>query len=147
MPNKIERFSGNYAFLSNFYQAKNGLSVEHYFQAAKTDDALEAARIMHAATPGRAKQLGGRCDLRSDWEEVKDAVMLTCLRYKFTNVRLRRLLINTGEATLIEGNGWGDTYWGMYNGTGHNMLGILLMQVRRELIIAHGLAVLRVEGP
>ena len=41
-------------------------------------------------------------------------------------------LINTGDAILIEGNTWGDTYWGVCDGVGENRLGKLLMEVREE---------------
>lgn len=43
-------------------------------------------------------------------------------------------LIKTGDAELIEGNWWGDKYWGMCNGEGMNKLGKILMQVRKECI-------------
>ena len=39
----------------------------------------------------------------------------------------------TGDAELVEGNTWNDTYWGVCNGVGHNHLGKILMQVRQEL--------------
>jgi predicted NAD-dependent protein-ADP-ribosyltransferase YbiA (DUF1768 family) len=34
---------------------------------------------------------------------------------------------------LIEGNWWGDTYWGVCNGVGENHLGKLLMKIRDYL--------------
>jgi predicted NAD-dependent protein-ADP-ribosyltransferase YbiA (DUF1768 family) len=30
----------------------------------------------------------------------------------------------------VEGNSWGDTYWGVCKGKGQNKLGHILMQVR-----------------
>ncbi len=143
MPNSIRSFSGNYAFLSNFWQDTYGISLEHKFQAAKTDDPIHVARIMVASTPGEAKRLGRTVVLRSDWEQVKDMVMLTLLREKFANTSLtrslRRRLIKTYPKELIEGNNWGDEYWGMVQNPvtqlwrGDNVLGELLMQVRREV--------------
>lgn len=55
------------------------------------------------------------------------------LRQKFSKTPLRRLLLATGEAELIEGNTWGDTYWGVCHGVGQNHLGCLLMKIRGEL--------------
>ena len=46
---------------------------------------------------------------------------------------LRRLLLATGDATLVEHTG-NDHYWGDGgDGSGRNMLGRILMQVREEL--------------
>ena len=43
------------------------------------------------------------------------------------------MLLETNTKELIEGNNHGDTYWGIVNGKGENMLGKLLMEVRSEL--------------
>lgn len=137
MPSHIRYFRGNYAYLSNFWIEKSGRSVEHYFQAAKTNDAAQSARILNAANPHEAKRIGRRVSLREDWETEKDAVMLTCLRYKFSDARLAKKLRYTADAVLIEGNDWGDTYWGMCDGVGKNMLGNMIMQIRSELSVAH----------
>ena len=42
-------------------------------------------------------------------------------------------LIATGDAELVEGNTWGDRYWGVVDGVGENRLGELLMDRRAEL--------------
>lgn len=53
---------------------------------------------------------------------------------KFTqNSELGQKLIDTGNATLIEGNDWGDKTWGMVNGAGQNKLGKILMKIREKL--------------
>ena len=77
--------------------------------------------------------MGRRLKLRSDWEEIKDSVMYTCLISKFQDPEMRKKLLGTGDAVLIEGNNHGDRYWGMVNGEGKNKLGRLLMQVRSEI--------------
>lgn len=46
---------------------------------------------------------------------------------------MRARLLETGDAMLIEGNTWGDTFWGVCNGQGLNVLGNLLMEIRQEL--------------
>lgn len=140
----ISKFEGRYAFLSNFYSSEiiiclvNGEyrtapTVEHYFQAMKTTDVAEQINILSAVTPGKAKRLGRRCHLRDDWDKIKNDVMLNALEQKFKNKRLRNLLLDTGSETLIEGNTWGDRYWGVCNDTGLNNLGYLLMVVRENI--------------
>ena len=89
--------------------------------------------VFFASSPGIAKHMGRAVRLRSDWEEVKDDVMLELLRMKFGNSKLGAKLLDTGDQELIEGNDWHDTYWSVYRGKGKNMLGKLLMQVRTEL--------------
>lgn len=137
----IEAFSGEYRWLSNFYPSDvvlDGLiypSVEHAFQAAKTEDARDRRVVQKAPTPGAAKKLGRKVTLRSDWENAKQGVMLDLLRQKFGQGELHDLLLGTDDAQLVEGNWWGDRYWGVVDGMGSNHLGRLLMQVREELRI------------
>ena len=139
----IDRFEGEYFFLSNFYPSpfvfKEGedefiaKTVEHYFQYAKTPSMEEGIEILNATTPAKAKRLGRSCHLRKDWEIIKDDVMLFALREKFSNPEFRNKLLATGDEELVEGNWWKDTYWGVCEGVGQNKLGKLLMQVREEI--------------
>ena len=135
----INRFDGKYFFLSNFSASPFRIdyvlfpTMEHYFQANKADNQNDYLHIAYATTPGEAKRLGRKIQLRPDWEKIKDNVMLTGLRKKFADPELRSLLLATGDEELIEGNYWGDTYWGVCNGVGQNKLGKLLMQVREEI--------------
>lgn len=137
--NVISEFSGKYDFLSNFSKSKikyEGITyptVEHAFQAAKSLNNLKRLEIASAPTPGQAKRIGRRVNLRPDWEEVKIDIMRDCLRLKFEIPELREALLNTDNAELIEGNWWGDKFWGMCNGIGENNLGKLLMEVRDEI--------------
>ena len=142
----IMKFDGEYAFLSNFYPSRilidpeDGLyapTVEHAFQSMKTRSMEETLDILAAETPGQAKRLGRLCDLRPDWELVKDNAMLTCLRLKFADPDLREKLLATGNEILVEGTTWHDRYWGICScvqckGAGQNKLGQLLMKVREE---------------
>lgn len=135
----ISSFSGQYAFLSNFYKDcvfVNGVcfkSVEHYFQSLKTTNQIDFQKVREAATPALAKRIARKLPKIKDWEQVKENVMLVGLRAKFSEAPLNRYLLETGEEELIEGNTWGDTYWGVCKGIGQNRLGFLLMQVRKEL--------------
>lgn len=137
----ISSFTGAYRFLSNFQPCgitlADGMyaSVERAFQASKTDDPTARKQIREASCSAEAKRLGRRVTLRSDWEHVKVDVMLGLLRQKFGAEPFRSLLLATGQTVLVEGNTWGDQYWGVnaQTGVGHNILGNLLMKVREEL--------------
>lgn len=135
----IDSFEGGFFFLSNFYvgdiEYKEVVytSAEAAFQAQKTLDPVERERFQHL-TPAQSKHLGRRVKLRPNWEDIKETVMLEVLMAKFTqNHRLLKLLLQTGDRKLVEGNWWGDRYWGVCDGVGKNRLGILLMQVRKTL--------------
>lgn len=136
---KIEEFSGVYRFLSNFYPATVALdgklyrTVEHAYQAAKTRDEALRAHIRAAESPARAKQLGRRVALRAGWNGLCLDVMRDLIRQKFAIPELCVRLLATGDAELIEGNDWGDDFWGMTPRGGSNWLGRLLMEVRSEI--------------
>lgn len=128
--------AGDYSFLSNFYEF-NGTTVEHWFQAAKTATPEWAAKILDAPTPGMAKKLGRQASLRPTWDYVKLDYMRAFLMVKFSDPVLAQKLLDTGDAILIEGNTWGDTFWGEVRGQGYNWLGVLLMQIRNILRERH----------
>lgn len=137
MAEVIDSFRGRYHFLSNFYPWP-GPSVEHHFQAAKTLDKEWRKKILRAKGPGEAKKLGRQAPIREDWEEIKVGVMEDLVRMKFSERVLAADLLATGDALLIEGNTWGDTWWGMVKSgdgkwTGRNELGRILMKIRNEL--------------
>ena len=133
----IREFRGKYRFLSNFWPTKVKLdgktykTVEHAYQAAKSLNPIYRKMIHCASTPAMAKQRG--CEPDAWWQPNKEKVMLILLRQKFGILKLREKLIATYPAKLIEGNTW-DIYWGVYRGKGQNRLGLLLMQVRKELM-------------
>jgi ribA/ribD-fused uncharacterized protein len=137
---QITSFSGDHAFLSNFYPAPapyEGIvfpTSEHAFQAAKTLDMAERRRLANLATPAQAKRAGRRVVLRSDWQQVKIAIMTAIVRAKFQhNPELAQKLAATADAELVEGNRHHDRFWGVCGGVGQNWLGRILMQVRAEL--------------
>lgn len=135
----ISSFSGEFSWLSNFYSVPieyKGLrfhSVEAAFQAQKTLNPIEKIKFSNILSPSEAKKLGRKVTLRPDWEQIKDQIMYDLLKEKFKHPTLKRWLIETGDEELIEGNSWHDTYWGVYEGTGKNTLGKLLMKLREEL--------------
>lgn len=127
---------GNFKWLSNFYMVNVDYdgefypSTEHAYQAAKTLNLAERREIQEAATCGKAKRLGQKVELRSDWEEIKIEVMRDLLFQKFSYPDLQDKLLATGDQHLVEGNTWGDRFWGVCEGRGLNHLGRLLMDVR-----------------
>jgi hypothetical protein len=140
MAEPITAFTGKYRFLSNFflalviYDSVRYTSVENAYQAAKTLD--KGARTpFRSCTAGEAKHAGKLLRLRPDWDQVKLPIMEDLVHQKFTgDAWLREALLETGEAELIEGNTWGDRFWGQCPvGNGENHLGEILMKVRHAL--------------
>lgn len=135
----IDKFEGEFEFLSNFYPASvsmDGMTFQNSeaaYQAQKCLNTMDKFQFCNLS-PRDAKKLGRKVQLRPDWEDIKDEVMARILNLKFRqHPNLGNLLIATGDAKLIEGNHWRDTYWGVCDGAGLNRLGELLMQVRTEL--------------
>mgnify|MGYP001617656456 CR=1 FL=1 len=145
-PRAIASFRGQYAFLSNFSSSPitggpYGLTyptVEHWFQAHKTLGEGDHHWVVEAHDPSQAKYRGKCVRLRSDWEDVKLDIMQDGLWLKFTpDSELAYRLLETEPADLIEGNTWGDRYWGAVlvgdEWVGQNWLGKLLERTRAEL--------------
>jgi ribA/ribD-fused uncharacterized protein len=111
-------------------------TVEHFFQAKKFHGTPHEEVIRQAPTSQLAAELGRDRSqpLRADWSQAKDNVMRDALRAKFTqHPELREQLLATGNATLAE-HTVSDLYWGDGgDGTGKNMLGRMLMELRAEL--------------
>lgn len=147
----ISRFQGNYRFLSNFYEYPVWVTVmdeplfpsgEHAFQALKATNLADVQRVLRSGSPGEAKKAGRSIAIRPDWEAVKRQCMLRVALAKFSDPALRDRLAATGNEVLVEGNTWGDRYWGAMQGGappmwhwgagwyGQNWLGRILMMVR-----------------
>ncbi len=109
---------------------------EHYFQAQKFLDVKDQEDIRQANSPMIAARMGRdrKRPLRKDWESVKVSVMREAVLAKFTQHDvLRDLLLGTGDAKLIE-HTERDDYWGDGgDGSGKNMLGRILMEVRDRI--------------
>jgi ribA/ribD-fused uncharacterized protein len=153
----FKRDREQFGFLSNFYEAAIELdgetwrSTEFYYQAQKSFSSEYRDAIRNANSPGHAKRLAsdprrskkarkgswfkGRLEqMRADWNDVRTSVMEHALAAKFgQNPHLRQLLLETGDAEIVEDSAY-DDYWGVGpNGEGRNQLGHLLMQLRAEL--------------
>lgn len=151
----INKFDGKYGFLSNFhpceivYQGITYPSVEHYYVAMKCNndqmiDGVYYTRadfreaVARVSTAGKAKILGRKIKLRSDWDEVRLQVMEWGLNQKFRIEELQELLLATGDEKLVEGNWWHDNFFGSCTcpkcgDKGNNHLGKLLMKIRSEI--------------
>lgn len=134
----INRFKGTYAFLSNFYNAPveyNGIKYQNSeaaFQACKCESDEERLLFSNLDGPS-AKRLGKHVKLISDWDIIKTQKMYEVCKAKFEqNPDLLKKLLNTKGFTVVEGNTWNDTFWGVCNGQGKNILGNILMRIRDE---------------
>jgi hypothetical protein len=126
-----------YGWMSNFYESPITIdgntypTTEHYFQACKMTDNKDHNTILSCKTPHLAAKLGRTMKMRDNWNEMRISVMLKALLAKFhQHPNLFVLLVNTGNAKLVE-HTTNDSYWGDGGtGIGCNMLGKLLEYVR-----------------
>ena len=143
---------GEYGCFSNF--SRHPITIdnkiwptsEHYFQAMKfhphSPDDVEEVR--KATTPSEAARLGRKRSkpLHPNWENIKDDIMRTALRHKFTQHEdIKKTLLSTNNLHLIE-HTYRDSYWAdggcnwsvnSPNNKGKNMLGVLLTELRESL--------------
>ncbi|WP_066424752.1 NADAR family protein [Anabaena sp. 4-3] len=125
----FSNFSPHGFMLDNLYW----YTSEHYFQAQKFVGTIHLEQIRLAKTPKAAANMGRdrKRPLRDDWEQVKDNIMRKAVLRKFeTHADIREILLSTGNEEIVE-NSPIDYYWGCgSDGSGKNMLGIILMEVR-----------------
>ena len=117
----------------------NGLwwsTVEHYYQAMKFEDEAYSDKIRKSKTPKEAIGLGKNRNIRikDNWDEIRNNIMFEAVLKKFqTHLKLKDLLLSTGDAEIAENSPY-DYYWGIgADGSGQNMLGKILMEVREKL--------------
>ena len=148
--NKVESFTKEYRFLSNFHPIKIitvdktvGVlffnSVEAAYQAAKCENP-EDKMAFTKYNAADAKAAGRKVTIRKDWDDIKLDVMEDLVRQKFKNPILRECLMKTVGMELIEGNWWGDNYWGVdiKTGEGLNHLGNIITRIRDEIELETG---------
>jgi ribA/ribD-fused uncharacterized protein len=147
----IPKFEGDDFYLSNFHPSPinltptdfpDGLTFytgEHMFQALKwramkdkTGAGDYVKSIAEDPSPQHAKKAGREVEIDlEEWDAIKIDMMRETVWQKFKqNLDLRNELLATGSAMLVEGNTWGDKFWGRVDGKGTNMLGSILMEVR-----------------
>lgn len=73
--------------------------------------------------------------VRDNWDEMRVDILTGLLLKKFEIPEMSEALRATGENTyLVEGNTWNDTFWGVCDGRGRNLLGLILMNIRKKII-------------
>nr|WP_221450302.1 NADAR family protein [Serratia fonticola] len=128
-----------YGILSNFYkcgffaESVYWPTVEHYFQSHKFHDKTLREKIRNLSSPMDVAKIGRDRShpLRDDWEIIKDDIMRLAVFERFKqNENAKNILLSTGGAQLIE-HTKNDSYWADGgDGSGKNMLGIILMETR-----------------
>ncbi len=110
-----------YPYSENAYQASKfeNINIRQQFQNIDFKDAIYLAWKL-------------KNHIRMDWESVKTQRMKSILTQKFQNPTLKTLLEETQNKYLEETNHWKDTFWGVCDGIGENILGKILMEIREE---------------
>lgn len=141
---KIEfyRIKEPYGFFSNFsrhpiiLKEKSWPTTEHYYQAQKFAGTEYEEVVRNCETPTLAAKMGRDTSLplRSDWETVKESVMKDALVAKLEqHPSIKELLLSTGDLEIAEHTP-NDYYWADGgDGSGKNRLGVLFMEIRKEL--------------
>jgi len=147
----IEKFQGDYFFLSSMYSVKSGIelasglivpTVEHAYQAAKFYDPNAQEVILAARDGYKAKQIADGLEqqgspVKHGWGETRVIVMTDLVDRKFrAGTRMANLLLATDNEYISEGNTRGDIFWGVDppgSDVGLNMLGHILMDQRSVL--------------
>lgn len=139
---KFHLVGDDYGWLSNSapypisLESKMWYTAEHYFQTQKFHNESVQKEILKTRSAAEIVRIASNPKLRvrKDWHVVRLDFMRTAVLAKFTQIpELRKLLLNTGDAELINHSDE-DSYWADGgDGGGRNMLGVVLMEVRDEL--------------
>lgn len=145
-PEKYAAGQEHLAHFSNFsadpvvYQGKPYKTSEHAFQSYKPLLKKDSERIAACDTPMECAKMGRdrSIPIKEDWDTRRLTVMWEILLCKFTqNEAAQRALLSTGDAYLEERT-VNDKEWGSGSdeagGSGKNMLGKMLMEVRAVLL-------------
>lgn len=115
-------------------------SSEALYQAMKYPNYPEIQKkIIKSETPKESKVESQKYKelMREDWDDIKEEVMLWCLRVKLLNnwIRFGKLLHSTKNYNIVEIS-YRDEFWGAIPKDkiyyGYNTLGKLLMKLRDE---------------
>ncbi|CAM9732457.1 unnamed protein product [Choristocarpus tenellus] len=140
-PDAIREFVGDYECFANTYRCSVSLcgdtetypSVEHAFQASKTNDQGIRASIRVAKNGIEAKKAARVVKTTEEWKSSAEKTMEGLVRDKFRrNAKAREVLLSTGRVKLVFSNQHSDRVWGVCDGKGQNKLGKLLELVRAE---------------
>lgn len=114
---------------------------EHAYQAGKARKSQVKKWLMDAPSPSLLAMAAHGLyywDVAPGWSKTKYDRMRLVLRAKFTQHNdLRELLLSTEDARLVESTTTDNAVnrlWGEVNGEGKNLLGVMLMELRAELV-------------
>ena len=111
---------------------------EGYYQSMKSfgnADYLKAKQRIRSADPWDSYEYGQQFSLRDDWDTARLEIMMTAIQAKFQDPILQELLLVTKDYPLVQIKS--DPIWGSnYDGSGQNMLGVLLERLRKEILIS-----------
>ena len=136
---KIAGFVADYRWLSNYFPCRvewEGRvygSSEAAYHSGKYPAADRDVFTRLEADPARKLSRVKPYDTAA-WELRKVRTMREIIWAKFSqNPDLAQKLLETGDRYLEETNWWGEKIWGVYQGEGQNLLGIILMETRARL--------------
>jgi ribA/ribD-fused uncharacterized protein len=116
-------------------------TAEHAYQAGKARRPEVREWLMAAPSPALLAMAAHglyQWDITPSWSTIKFDRMRAVLHAKFTqHSDFRNLLVSTGSAHLVESatvDNPVNRLWGEVNGVGKNMLGVLLMELRKQLL-------------
>lgn len=137
---KFYRLKEPGGFMSNYWKARMFIYgrwwnwTEAPYQSAKTNVQTEKDAIWRAERANDSRLLGQKVTMVPDWDVLKREIMKECCMAKFLqHPDLRQQLMATGTEELIEDSPV-DFFWGCgADGTGQNVLGQVLMEIRSAL--------------
>lgn len=140
---EVSEFRGEYRYLSNFvcpnpivYKGITFKTVEHGYVYFKSKDNIFRKDVLNCKTAWEVKKLGGKVELRKDFDFIKLYLMYSLVCNKFKNNPDLLYKLKTIKGDIIEGNYWHDNYWGDCRCNkckvimGENNLGKILMYIR-----------------
>ncbi len=127
----------NLAYYPIYLEGENWISTEHYYQYKKFErtDLEFALRLKNLKSPKEVKKLSLKNNnFPKNWDDIKLDILKKAVKKKFESYEnLQNLLLSTGQEELIEANP-DDYFWGEgENGSGKNMMGNLLMEIRSKI--------------
>lgn len=123
------------------FEGETFATSEHAYQAGKARKSQVKKWLMDAPSPSLLAMAAHGLyywDVAPGWSKTKYDRMRLVLRAKFTQHNdLRELLLSTADARLVESTTTDNAVnrlWGEVNGEGKNLLGVMLMELRAELV-------------
>lgn len=143
MNGEIMCFDKEYRWLSNFALLEYPIRVrgvdfnttENLYQALKCKD-FDDFVFISKLSPNKAKTTGKSVDLVDCYDDrYRLKIMEFCIYEKFRQPKFKKLLLDTGNMNIVEGNTWNDTFFGycLKTNIGNNHLGKIIMKCRDDI--------------